>query len=256
MKKLLTYIPLFLTLVAAGVAIGFAESYRAELVCTDVVITFNKNQDFSLLSEVDVMGSIKKSKKDFIGKQLSDINILELEKNICHNPLILKADCYTSSEGKLHIDIDQREPLVRVIGEHDDFYIDTYGQLMPVVSNHANRLVVATGAINQGYRKNFNVNKAKQTDELILKDLYSIASAIARNTFLQALIEQIYVSPTGSFVLVSKIGPPIIHVGNVQKLDEKLKKIMAFYNSTKVREHWHTYKAINVQFENQIVCTK
>jgi cell division protein FtsQ len=47
-----------------------------------------------------------------------------------------------------------------------------------------------------------------------------------------------------------------IIVGRLDRLDEKMKNLKAFYQKAKKDKMLDIYKSVNLQFKNQVVCTK
>jgi len=45
-------------------------------------------------------------------------------------------------------------------------------------------------------------------------------------------------------------------VGNIDNLEVKLKNLKAFYQKAKKDNMLDIYKSVNLQFDNQVVCTK
>ena len=45
-------------------------------------------------------------------------------------------------------------------------------------------------------------------------------------------------------------------VGSLENLDEKMKNLKAFYQKAKKDKVLDIYKSVNLQFDNQVVCTK
>ena len=43
---------------------------------------------------------------------------------------------------------------------------------------------------------------------------------------------------------------------NLENLDEKMKNLKAFYQKAKKDKMLDLYKSVNLQFDNQVVCTK
>ena len=60
-----------------------------------------------------------------IGRNLQQINLNEIEERMESNPYIAAAKVYADMDGVIHIEIKQRQPVLRVINAGDqDFYID------------------------------------------------------------------------------------------------------------------------------------
>lgn len=257
MRKIVPYIPLIVLLIVSAVSVGFSESYRAELVCKDVVFAIDENTNKpKLLSESDILGGIKKNKKDFIGKKVRTIPLHQIEEAISNNPSILSCECFVTIDGTMHVRVQQRIPVLRIVGLHDNYYIDEHGRLMPLSNNYTARTLVASGNISDGFRKTWNVLLQSDKDSSSLKDIFLITMAIRKNEFLNSLLEQVYVNNKQQYVLVSKIGPAVIEFGSIEQYEQKLQNLQAFYKSQKVRENWHLYDKISLKYSNQVVCTK
>ncbi len=83
-----------------------------------------------------------------------------------------------------------------------------------------------------------------------------MATKIQEDEFLNALIDQIYVTPDQEFELIPKAGIDYIEFGDFDDVDQKLKRLKLFYIKGKEKINWTIYKSINLKYENQVVCTK
>jgi len=90
----------------------------------------------------------------------------------------------------------------------------------------------------------------------IYKKIYILAAKIQEDEFLNALIDQIYVKPNQEFELIPKAGLSFIEFGDIENIDDKLKRLKIFYIKGKEKINWTIYKSINLKYENQVVCTK
>ncbi len=256
MKKYMKYIAISLVAILAITSLGFSESKRKAQLCTGIHVDIEKgNYDYDFIVESDVISTINKEIDSITTKKVEDIRIHDIEEKLRNHPSILSCETFISNDGLLHVKLQQRSPILRVISTNDSYYIDENGRLMPLSHNYTARTIVASGNIKDGFRKRHNV-LLKQNEKTCLHDLFVITNKLLENDILSSMIEQIYVTEKGEYVLVSKIGPPIIELGTVKDLETKLKNLNAFYNSKKTREHWNKYKRISVKFKNQIVCTK
>lgn len=257
MKRIIPYIPFVVLLIISIVSLNFSESKRNATICKDVIFKIDEGKTKTpFLKEIDILNSIKISKKSLVGKKINSIRVYDIEDKIENNPSVLACQCYFTTEGNLIVEVSQRIPIVRILAMQDNYYIDQHGRLMPLSKNFSARSVVASGNISEGFRKKHNVLLEQTKDSSCLKDIYELALAIREDSFLNALIEQIYVTDSKEYLLISKIGPTKIEFGSIEFYEEKLKNLKAFYKSRKVRENWHLYESISVKYRNQIVCTK
>jgi cell division protein FtsQ len=70
------------------------------------------------------------------------------------------------------------------------------------------------------------------------------------------LIEQIYVSNTGEFTLIPKVGDQKILFGNYTNVKDKLENLKIFYQEGMPYEGWQKYRTINLKYKGQVVCER
>ncbi len=260
-KQILKYLPFALLLAIAITAIAYNAKWQKEIVCEQINIVIDSDSvGNQLLTDEDVMRMLAQN-GDVVGKKIEEFDLLKIEQLINDNPFVSAAQSYFDVYNTLHITVTQRFPFVRIVGQSDDYYIDTTGQLLPLSPHFAPRVLVASGEITQGYRKNFNIIAQEENDSLpakhsILNDIFHLSQAIMNDDLLQLCIEQIYVHNGNEFLLVSKIGPSKIEFGTMENYRQKLQNLRTFYESKKSQENWDNYKAINVKYNNQVVAIK
>ena len=167
------------------------------------------------------------------------------------DPFVLNADAFLDAHAQIHVRIEQREPVLRVMdGSGSNYYLDINGAKMPPSRNFAARVMVATGNLPP-YSPDFLVKKKSP-----LKDLFQLNQAIAADDFLNSLIQQIHLTEGGDFVLVPLIGDQKIIVGGIKNLENKFWRLKNFYKEAMVREGFQRYETINLKYRGQVVCKK
>ena len=257
MKQKLSYISFVLIAIAAIVGLSFSGNEQRAMLCSGIDIHIQQGDDnHQFITVDDVKHSIAKYIDSIQYKYVRSIAVFDIEQKLTNHPLIRSCNVFVDVHGQLKIDIEQRTPIIRIESMYDSFYIDEYGRLMPLSENYTARTIVANGAITNGYRDKYNVLLQKDKQALLLKKLYVLAQKIQDDSLLHPLIEQIYVKNESDFLLISKVGPPIIEIADIDNLEYKCKNLKAFYHSKKAREHWGQYHKISLKFKNQIICTK
>ena len=77
-----------------------------------------------------------------------------------------------------------------------------------------------------------------------------------QNPFWDAQIEQIYICADQTVELVPRVGDHLIYLGELKDYDRKLDRLKEFYQKALNKVGWNKYSRINVEFDNQIICTK
>ena len=175
-----------------------------------------------------------------------------VERVLQSDPFISKADVYVDAQSKINIDIEQREPLLRIIDKNGaNYYLDENGVKMPLSKHFAARVLVATGNIPP-YTPDFLTSKNKG----LLRDIYNLSEHILDDNFLHRQIEQLYVDSKGEVTLVPKVGNQKIHLGLCDNFENKLDNLKTFYKEGIPYIGWHKYRAIDLRYKGQVIGKK
>jgi len=209
--------------------------------CTNMKIEVLSTSEISYLNEAQVESVLKKHNLNPVGKKISEINLDSIEKALTENRLIKTAEAYKSIDGTVKIKVSQRVPVLRIISESGNYYVDSEGQTMPVPPNFAAYVPLATGKISEEYAST---------------KLYEFALFLKKNQFWNSQIEQIHVRPNLDIELIPRVGDHFILLGKIEDYEENLDKLRLFYNKGLQKVGWNRYSMINLKFKNQVVCTK
>ncbi len=261
--KILTIVIWILLVAGAGVLVGFVEAEHYRRPCTKVDIRISYGAADVLITKKDVDSIILKTAGVLKGKPLGYINTRTIENAIRKQAYVAKVNVYENNEGILFVEIRQREPLLRIINrKFESYYLDESGTLLPVNPNFSARVLVANGIIDESYIKNpdYRVNVLSLSDSVfydsLLTNLYKLTMFITHDKFLKAQIAQIYVNETGEFELIPRIGNHLILLGKAEDLDDKFRRLYAFYRFGLNKIGWNKYNVINIKYKNQVVCSK
>ena len=62
-----------------------------------------------------------------------------------------------------------------------------------------------------------------------LDDIYTFTKFISQNEFWKAQVEHVHITSSGDFEVIPRLGNHRINMGDASNLEEKFKKLMAFY---------------------------
>ena len=232
------------------VLVGFSDVQQNKVLLKDVEpIIFTEDGNF-FVNKQEVEALVYGFGYGNEQTALSKIDIYNLETELEKNPSIKNADVYASINGVLHVKVQQRKPIVRIANTSGkQFYIDSDGQIMPLLNSFSARVLVANGALN-----------ASQSSEGVLSEelagIFELSTAIVDHPFWNAQFTQIYRLPNGDLELIPKVGKHTILFGKPIDIDSKLKKLMVFYKEGLDKTGWNNYGTINLKFKDQVVCTK
>jgi cell division protein FtsQ len=232
------------------VLMSFVSIKKDTVTCTNIKILIPGADNFIEREEVDAI--LKQSQGVLIGKKLEQINLEEIEQKLKANPYIAFATVYADMNGVIHINVKQRQPILRVINASDqDFYIDRNGLKMPISPNFTASVLVANGKIMEHFSGKVDTLITK-----LAKDLYKTAFYIEQDTLWNEQIEQLIVDDKNDIQLVPRVGNQRIILGTADSLEVKMRNLRAFYGKAMPKVGWDTYKTINIKYTNQVVCER
>ncbi|MGM9477329.1 cell division protein FtsQ/DivIB [Pedobacter sp. GSP4] len=239
-----------ISLAGVVVLLGFINVKKQTVKCTDVKIIIPGADNFIEREEIDDI--LKEDQGVLLGRNLENINIHKIEQKLQSNPYIGFAKVYVDMDGVLHIEIKQRQPILRILNENgQDFYIDNDGLKMPISSNFTANVLVATGHISEVFGSRVDTLHTQ-----LARDLYKTAQFIKKDTLWDAQIEQVVVDQKNDIELIPRVGSQRIILGNADSLEKKMRNLLLFYKKAMPQVGWETYKTINIKYTNQVVCVK
>ncbi|MGY6648997.1 cell division protein FtsQ/DivIB [Wenyingzhuangia sp. IMCC45574] len=238
MKKYFVYIKTGIYLLAIALIFGFATKKNGARKLTSVVVSFENDDNLFLTSEnvnnllIQNVGNVKNQPK-------SSINLQELENLIQSHSMVSFADVSMGITGKLNVEIKQRKPLARMFNPQNVIYIDTKGGEMPLSENYSARVPI----IN-------NRNGLIKPEEV-----FPLIKKIDADTFMKKIVVSVKKNDAG-FWLSTRINKQQVLLGDLENISGKLKKLKVFYNYMENDSLANTFKKIDLQYNNQIVCSK
>ena len=118
-KRIFILCTLLLATAYLILAVTTFNSKPADQVCKGMELTVKDSIDYGFVTDKEVKEILKKGKIYPEGKQLSSINVRQLEELLSSHPFIENAECYLTSGGKVAIDIYQRVPVMRVMSSRE-----------------------------------------------------------------------------------------------------------------------------------------
>ena len=240
-RKILNITSWVLLLAYLGVSIWFTEQRLSRLTFREVVVTISDSVESHFVTPSEVTEILARKGIRTTGNRLEELNRDEVKNTVKTVPGVKDAVVYSTPDGTLYILVSQRTPIMRYINPFTSFYIDTEGQEMALSDNYTARVLVVTG----------------QADRKFLKDsLFNIVNAIRREPFLDALIQELTVSPDHTLEIIPRVGDHRIFFGDAGNYEWKLTKLRVFYEQGLPNVGWDRYSNIDLRYSNQVVARK
>ena len=189
--------------------------------------------------------------------KIGTVDMLKIQQQLSANPWIESNASYIDLDGNLNISFSEYQPELRVFDkEGRSVYVTQEGVVVPSSRNYTPYVLIASGNFTlDNDTATYKLNDTIGDDRNIINALYWL-NAIERNTFISNCVGQLYCNSRNEFELTVKGLDARVIVGDTCLADDKLKRLEIFMkqriNSADIR----TSKIINLNYKNQIVCTK
>ena len=237
MVKYINNIKVIIILAVVSIFSAFSSSQNNAKPISEVEVSFiGDNNLFISKTKVD---KLLIQNNDYIKCVSKDnLDLKALENKLSSHDMIENSEVYISINGILKIDIKQRNPYARVISD-PSFYIDNNGTKMPLSDNYSARVLLVHGL----------------DDESKIDYIFKLIKTIRDDEFLNLNVTDILINKSDISLRVRNCDFEVL-VGDLNNLETKIKNFKAFYQKAYRDKILNNYKKVNLQFNNQIVCTK
>ena len=224
---------LILTLILIGGLFYSANTINSKRTINNIIIEFDSS-DKLFITKDSILNLIP---KEYPNKNFIDLN--NMESVINSNGFIKKSEAYVSIDGTLIIELMQRNPIGRIIDDNSTFYIDDQSKIMRISKLYSSNVPVI-----------FNFSESFNYDRI-----YKVCDLVYNDEFLKKNVTQINFLKNDNIILNFRKYDFDLIIGEYKNISKKIKNFKAFYNRSVKNETLKKYSKINLQFENQVVCS-
>jgi len=227
-----------LLFIAIVLLYAFTTDKNSNRIVKSLNIEFVKNK-YPFLTEENVSKLLIQNNVKVTGVPKDILDLNELETALNKNPLIKNAEVYMSVNAELTAKIEQKNPIARV-NKNASYYIDEDGSYMPLSSNYSARVPLVTGSV----------------EKTSLDNVYTVAKKLYNDKVLNKYVTEIHQNNNKTISLRFRKNSFKVYLGEIKNLDKKFGNLKAFYQKALKDNTLTTYSTVNLQFDNQVVCTK
>ena len=225
---------IFVSFLLIGIS-GFAVFKSNQRTISSLDVLFKENEARFLSSEI-VNKMLIQSNDSLLFKQKDVVALKVMEQQLLAHPMIENVQLYTIPQGELFVEVEERTPVLRVIGKKS-FYIDNTGAKMPLSKRYTATVPLFYGAIGDAN----------------LKQLLALVEAAGNDSFLQQ--EMIHLKMENNQLVMGLRSHPFEVIwgkanGFAVKVN-KLKRVCAYYTNTELS----LPVRLNLTYSQQVVAS-
>lgn len=243
-------------MLAAAMILAFTAgvSSRRTILCKDIEINIIDSLQNSFVTKADIKGFIDKEYGNYIGQPVDSIDLVRIEDIVDGRSAVRKSEAYVTKDGIIHIDVTQRNPVVRFQKTDGGFYADSEGYIFPLQRNYASHVQVIDGyiplAANSGYKGAIEDPQEMEW----FKKMMNVVNHMEKSRIWKDKIVQISVDKGGDIILVPREGNELFVFGQPVEVADKFRKMEKYYTHILPAKGEGHYKRIDLRFKGQIVC--
>jgi cell division protein FtsQ len=236
------------------VAFTAGANSRKSITCTGLEVAILDSMENSFVSKGDVKGYLDREYGKYVGEVIDSIDLTRIEDIIDGRSAVLKSQAYVTRDGKLHVDVSQRKPVVRFQKSDGGFYADAEGYIFPLQRSYASHVQIIDGdiplAANSGYKGAIEDPKEKDWFENMMR----VVNYIENSRTWKDKIVQITVCDGGELIMVPREGTERFHFGQPDEIQDKFRKMEMYYTAIVPSKGEKEYSVVNLEYDGQIVC--
>jgi cell division protein FtsQ len=222
-------------------------------VCKGIDVKINNLKVAKLITVDDVKKMIEHSKIAGKGKPLSDEVVTKTLKLVKSNSSVKNVVVYQTGDSILHVELEQRIPVVRIMTSSSSCYLDGTGVAFPVSKRYSCDVPLVTGKIK------LPAGGKTLSDTVFARDLLSFTDFISNSPFWNAQIQQIDVDENKNVEFVICSDNHLIRLGQLHGYKKKLDNLFVFYK--KLNPYYRganntPFAVLDLRFNKQIVAIK
>jgi len=229
----------------------YCQAKSRDVLCNTITVNIADSSYIKLITKDEVLDELDNN-YPVKGMIMDSIDLCKVERILSDRGEISFAEAYGDINGNLTIDIQQRKPIVRIENGHEKYYVSEQGFIFPVRCNV--NVPIVTGHIPTYFGKNYKGYATEKSEKDWLESIISLCSVINSSEFLSKQIEQIEIEGNGELLMFTRTAGPKIIFGTPNNIENKFKKLEAYYKCIAPNKEDDQYKEINIAFKGQIVC--
>ena len=240
--------------------LGFISEKHSNVMCNRISVNILDSTKSRFINGDDIRNLILSSNDQILGQSIKKINTEKIESALLKNGVIKTSEVFVTETGELHVEITQREPVVRIINKNNvSYYLDKEGTIIPFSKKYTSLVLVTNGYISEPFdleqTGNIYTNTNKHHNS-VYYDLIKLTNYIHNHEFWNSQIVQVYVNENKEFELIPRVGAHIILLGDISDYEEKFDKLFTLYTEWFNKNSWNDYLYINLKYKHQVVCSK
>ena len=237
---------------------GAAQRQRRARTCQgkgtlDVVVTDSAERRF--VARADIEQWLEAEYRAYAGLPLDSVDLGRIERIVLDHSAVRDCEAWLTDDGILHVQLSQRQPVLRLEGGGNACYTDAGGFLFPLQARGSVDVPVVDGNLPLPLPRGFKGEVADPAQRAWLQQVIGLVCQM-QGTVWEHDIRHITVDAKGNLVLQPVQGREQFLFGPPVRVAEKLGLMAAYYEGVAPAKEAGWYRTVDVRYRGQLVCRK
>jgi len=227
---------------------------RRQTACNDAVIEILDSARLSFVSVDDVKNYLKHGYGPYEGQRMDSVNLKKIEDLLRSKSAVGGCEAYMTKDGILHIELTQREPMIRFMTPQGGFYADVSGVIFPIQGNALPDVPVVQGNIPINVDEDYKGEPQSEKEKYWLNGIIDMFRFMKKDKFWSTAVKKVDVNDDGALVITPKKGKEQFIFGHPDDYMDKFSRMEDYYRYIMPSKDSGYYKIVDVRYDGRIVC--
>ena len=226
-----------LTIGLLGTALVWVITRDEKRVCTHLLVEITDYDQRQYLEADDVRRLLIREGLFVQGSPIDDVHCDAIEGRVASINVVRTAQCYKTAAGDVRIVLTQREPLLRVITDHDVYFVDTDHKRLEDIESIRTPVIRISGSVRETTARG---------------PIAEMVEWLQHDTFWKDRINRIEIQPNQHIILHQKGKSPALLLGEMNRYKSKLKRLQTFLAKVEPMG-LPAYKELDARYDGQVI---
>ncbi|MBO4340861.1 MAG: hypothetical protein J5835_05485 [Bacteroidales bacterium] len=217
----------------------------------EVTVTDSASRRF--VEKEDVEKWLDDEYRAYAGLRLDSVDLDRIEKTILAHSAVKTCEAWLTDDGTLHVELSQREPVLRFDNGSNGYYSDADGFIFPLQSRFTVDAPVVEGKIPMNISRGFKGAPESAPERAWLEKILLLCRQMDGSLWKDH-IRRIAVEQSGDLVLYPVQGKERFIFGPPVRIEEKLSLMEKYYTTVRPSKEPGYYSTVDLRYRQQLIC--
>lgn len=225
-----------------------------DVVCQDMELEIQGQDDNIFVCEDDLGEIIEDVYGAFIDEHAFSLNTDLIEQAVKTHSAVQDAQVWKTKDGKLHIEVSQKVPVIRFQSNKYGCYADKDGKIFPLQKRASAKVPIIDGVLPFGVVRDGCPEDLTPEQEQWVKETIALCEFINDNPVWRSRISQIHSDKDGCIILSQRGRKENFIFGAAKEIPMKFKRLELYHKA--VEKEGKIYSEVDLRFDKMLICRK